>query len=324
VEQKSDVREARAALGRGAVPGFLSSSGAALSALAELLDERLELGRARRYVERLRSTLECIGYLYAWPERFTLEAAFTVDPTEPGFPGFRDVWLAEEDRAQAGEKLALIPAVEKIVESAVRDVRAGRFPLVWQRALVQRRYYERLLRTPLVGGFEVGTPRHGLPRAGRPHALEWCGLADEDTRFVVGMLDFTTDPQHVPPAQVDPSGDLYKTLRVGFRDPVPTLFDHLETLADVNPQQVIRLEVGPFHAPGATASAAVRALLESAPDAWLLECEIERIERAREPDAGPAPVITRVILCPPALAERLGTSDPEGRPARVFPAGAPR
>lgn len=311
----------RAAVPRVAVPAFLDVLDAALGHLVGLLDVPLGFGRAVRTVDRLRATLACVRYLHAWPERFTLESSFTVSVVDPGFPSFKDVWMVEEDRTHAAEKLAVLPAVERITESAVRDVRAGRFPLVWQRALVQRRYYERLLRTEVVNGFEVGTPRLGTGSKERPlHALDWSGLDADDTRFVYQSLEFSTDPSMKPPSTVEPSGDLYKTLRSRFRDPLTTQFDHLETLADVNPRVLSRLRVGPFHANLASPRPGI-AGLGGDPQAWLLECTVERLERGSLREPGGAEDTTArstVLLCPRGVQERLGGRGSDGQPARVF------
>lgn len=275
---------------RAAVPGFLDAADAALARLGEMLEAPLGFGRAVRAVERLRGTLACVRYLHGWPERFTMESSFTLSVADPGFPSFKDVWLVEDDRAQAAEKLAVLPAVERITESAVRDIRAGRFPLVWQRALVQRRYYERLLRTAVVSGFEVGTPRLGTGSKERPHhGLDWCGLAADDTQFVFQSLEFSTDSGVAPPAHVEPTGELYKTLRLAFREDLAHQFDHLQTLHDVNPQVLTRLTVGPMLSNKAVP--APEGLGED-PEAWRLECSLERLEAGQEIHRTPV-VITR-------------------------------
>jgi hypothetical protein len=337
---------ARPVLPRPAVPAFLDLFDGALGHLLGLLDSPLGFGRASRPVERLRATIGCLRYLHTWPERFTLEASFTVDVGEHGFPGLKDVYLIEQDRAQAAEKLAVLPGVERIIESAVRDIRSGRFPLVWQRALIQRRYYERLLRTSLISGFEVGTPRLGAERGERAvHAIDWSGLDADDSAFLFYGLEFTTDPSLSPPARVEPSGELFRTLHFCFREPLGTQFDHLETLADVNPQVLTRLRIGPFHTGQAPGTAAIGEALARDPAGWLLECTVERLARGDAEEAGRgervararastgtsppeaalpsgAPALTRVLLCPAGVKERLGGADPDGRPARVFGVGA--
>ena len=319
-ENGSERSNGRSAVPRAAVAPFLDELDRALACLMGLLDVPLGFGRAVRTVDRLRSTLGCVRYLHGWPERFTLESSFTVSVVDTGLPSFKDVWMVEEDRAHAAEKLAVLPAVERIAESAVRDVRAGRFPLVWQRALVQRRYYERLLKTAVVSGFEVGTPRLGTGSRERPtHGLDWSGLASDDTRFVFQTLEFTTDATMQPPAKVESTGDLYKTLRYCFRESLSSQFDHLETQPDVNPSVLTRVSVGPFHSNLASPAPEVAAL-GTEPGAWLLECTVERLERGllREADAVPTTDRTRVLVCPIEVKERLNGRDPAGEPARVF------
>jgi hypothetical protein len=315
-----DPSRGRPAVPRAALPAFLDQLDAALGHLGGVLEAPLGFGRATRAVERLRATLGCVRFLHGWPERFTLEASFTLNIADSGFPGFKDLWLVEEDRNQAAEKLASLPAVERIAESAVRDVRAGRFPLVWQRALVQRRYYERLLRTAVISGFEVGTPRLGTAPKDRPvHGLDWSGLSADDSRFIYQTLEFTTDPEHRPPAKVDGASELFKTLRVAFREPLSTQFDHLQTLPEVNPRSVARLAIGPFHANAIVPQPPLAALGDD-PGAWLLECSVERLERdlLRDPDAPDAPVSTRVLVCPSTVKDRLHGRGPDGQAARIF------
>src|SRR5947209_1543842 len=99
----------QAPIDRDLVAPFIDGLSSALFALETVLAGTFDLSRPAGFVDRLRRSLACVRYLYTWPERFTLESPFTLDPTRTGFPSFKDLLAAEEDRAGAAARLNDIP-----------------------------------------------------------------------------------------------------------------------------------------------------------------------------------------------------------------------
>ncbi|MBI4861505.1 MAG: hypothetical protein HY815_14780 [Candidatus Riflebacteria bacterium] len=185
-------------LAREAVPGYIDDLTAALGHLRLALESRLKATTVGAYVERIRNTLSCVRYVFLWPDRFTVESSFTIDPTDSGLPHFNDFWRIQKDREQAAPRLEELASPDEIVSRALAEILAGQYPLVWQRALVERRYYERVGTAEVVADFELSPPSLLEGNAGRPVLRrQWSGLAENDTLFLHYMMLYSLERGHI-------------------------------------------------------------------------------------------------------------------------------
>jgi hypothetical protein len=225
------------------IPGYLAQLTEAVAALKDLLRTRHACEQLLQYMDRIAKSLSDLGYLYLQPERFTLELPFAVDPAEPRLPLFQEFACAEVDRDAALERLGQMLPASDIVSRAIAEIYAGRQPLVWQRALVSRRYCERLLSAPLVSGFEVtniGPVRDGSGSC----ALDWAGITDAARRLAYHRLLYTAPERSrgVPLAD----GAL-RQLNTQLATPQPAELAHFELPDGSKPLATWSLCVGPFY-----------------------------------------------------------------------------
>jgi hypothetical protein len=245
------------------------------------------------------------------------------------------VWLAEEDRNQAPARLAALPDDEAISRSAVSEILAGGHPLVWQRALVQRRYFQMLAGTPIVRGFEVSRVVRQDGRGDAVlHGLDWAGLDESSSAFAKNSMVFAGAALEPRPVPIDETSDLYRALKLHFRQPIEANMQSLGTVPGVRPLSLFRFRIGPYFDRHSANPPELARLVDATPGGFLLKLSIEHVasrdapasvelwERSlgltRPVEAATGDGTCRVIVCSPGIAGRLGPSDEQGRPARVF------
>jgi len=297
------------------------------SLLAALLALELHLARDPRgaalsgFVRRLRDSLDCLAYLFRWPDRFTAEASFVVEPTGRLYPRFTDLWLAEEDQLRAAERHASLPSINKIVSSAMAEIYAGHDPLICQRSLIQRRYYERVANTRLVKGFEIAAPEFFDHSAGHHSCLiHWSGLMDGDACVAALWAHLVLDHPVRADVPFDLSPESKRLLKVRIPCPIDQISCEDMSFPDAKNVSIRRLVIGPHHALGSKSPPGIVAAFEEDPGRFLLEASLETlifdptldsaVFGARVDDPQPCPVASgmsseRMAIVPKDLVPRI-------------------
>jgi hypothetical protein len=256
------------------------------------------------YIARLETSFAC------WRNRLGFMESFRISRAESGFPVFQNLLELENDRRQAEQRLANIPAPDDLrAEMADFILRHKEFPAALQKSMAERLYLEDVKDGDIFGPFILArtTKVSVNPKAMRPfYLVHWAtfdgtanlpliymATVEDSSEAMVKQLvtrDGKLNPKVEIPLPVE--GLLNPELAHRFDDfteknsaytlspaTIATNLDRdFETL---HPTQLRRVVLGPFYSAGITdhnsVVAEVLSKVRKAENAWLLTWTIQEV-----------------------------------------------
>lgn len=298
---------------------YFDAIAAALSGLEIFMrDDRSPLYRhgivariAAEYIARLENSFSC------WRNRLGFMEAFKISRAESGFPLFQNVLELENDRRNAGQRLASIPAPDEIrAEMADFILRHKAFPAALKRSMAERLYLEDVEEGAAFGPFTLAqTAKVSVnPKNNRPfYLVHWASFDGSANLPLIYMATVEDSSEPMVAQLVGPDGKLNEKVEIPL--PVdgllnPELAHRFDDFTEKNsaytlspatiagnldkdfetlhPKQLRRLVLGPFYSAGITEHnstvAEVLSKVRKADNAWLLTWTIQEIySKAEKP-----------------------------------------
>jgi len=298
---------------------YFSAISAALRGLEIFMrDDRSPLYRhgvvarvVAEYIAKLETSFDC------WKNRLGFMDSFRISRAESGFPVFQNLLELENDRRQADQRLAGIPAADELRgEMADFILRHKEFPTALQKSMAERLYLEAVRGGDIFGPFTLARTVNVSvnPKTRRPfYLVHWAafdGTANLPLIYMATVEDSTeamlrqlvTDDGKLNekvdiPLPVD--GLLNPELAHRFDDfteknsayalsPTTIATNLDKDFADLHPKQLRRVVLGPFYSAGITEHNStvsdVLSKVRKAENAWLLTWTIQEVySKAEKP-----------------------------------------
>lgn len=291
---------------------YFSAIGAALAGLEIFMrDDRSPLYRhgivariVAEYIARLDKSFAC------WRNRLGFTQSFRISRAESGFPVYQNLLELENDRRQAGARLANIPQPNELrAEMADFILRRKEFPEALQKSMAERLYLEDIESENTFGPFILAqTAKVSVnPKTARPYYLvHWATFDGTANLPLVYMVTVEDSSESMVRQLVDRDGRLNEKIDIPL--PVdgllnPDLAHRFDDFTEKNsayalspatiavnldkdfeplhPKQLRRVVLGPFYSAGITENNStvteVLARVRKPENAWLLTWTIQEI-----------------------------------------------
>ncbi|KQZ16193.1 hypothetical protein ASD50_10015 [Mesorhizobium sp. Root552] len=291
---------------------YFSSIAAALGGLEVFMrDDRSPLYRhgivariVAEYLTRLEKSFSC------WRNRLGFQETFRISRAESGYPVFQNLLELENDRRQADQRLANIPAPDELrAEMADFILRRKEFPKALQKSMAERLYLEDVKSEETFGPFSLSetvkvsvNPKSGLPY----YLVHWAAFDGAANLPVVYMVTVEDSTEAMVRQLVIKDGKLNEKVDIplpveGLLNPeLAHKFDDFTeknsayslapmTIAvnldrdfeTLHPKQLRRVVLGPFYTAGITENnstvSEVLAKVRKPENAWLLTWTIQEV-----------------------------------------------
>jgi hypothetical protein len=291
---------------------YFSSIAAALGGLEVFMrDDRSPLYRhgivariVAEYLTRLEKSFSC------WRNRLGFQETFRISRAESGYPVFQNLLELENDRRQADQRLANIPAPDELrAEMADFILRRKEFPKALQKSMAERLYLEDVKSEETFGPFSLSetvkvsvNPKSGLPY----YLVHWAAFDGAANLPVVYMVTVEDSTEAMVRQLVTKDGKLNEKVDIplpveGLLNPeLAHKFDDFTeknsayslapmTIAvnldrdfeTLHPKQLRRVVLGPFYTAGITENnstvSEVLAKVRKPENAWLLTWTIQEV-----------------------------------------------
>jgi hypothetical protein len=291
---------------------YFSSIAAALGGLEVFMrDDRSPLYRhgivariVAEYITRLEKSFSC------WRNRLGFQETFRISRAESGYPVFQNLLELENDRRQADQRLANIPAPDELrAEMADFILRRKEFPKALQKSMAERLYLEDVKSEETFGPFSLSetvkvsvNPKSGLPY----YLVHWAAFDGAANLPVVYMVTVEDSTEAMVRQLVTKDGKLNEKVEIplpveGLLNPeLAHKFDDFTeknsayslapmTIAvnldrdfeTLHPKQLRRVVLGPFYTAGITENnstvSEVLAKVRKPENAWLLTWTIQEV-----------------------------------------------
>jgi hypothetical protein len=256
------------------------------------------------YIARLETSFSC------WRNRLGFVDSFRISRAESGFPVFQNLLELENDRRQAGQRLANIPAPGELrAEMADFILRHKEFPAALQKSMAERLYLEDVKDGDIFGPFTLArTAKVSVnPKSMRPfYLVHWASFDGSANLPLIYMATVEDSSEPMVRQLVDDNGKLSEKVDIplpvdGLLNPElahrfddfteknsaytlspATIATNLDKDFDkLHPKQLRRVVLGPFYSAGITehnsAVAEVLSKVRKAENAWLLTWTIQEI-----------------------------------------------
>ncbi len=256
------------------------------------------------YIGRLEKSFAC------WRNRLGFQDSFRISRAESGFPVFQNLLELENDRRQADQRLASIPAPDELrTEMADFILRRKEFPRALQRSMAERLYLEAVRGEETFGPFSLAetvkvsvNPKSGLPY----YLVHWAAFDGVANLPLVYMVTVEDSSDAMVRQLVDKTGKLDAKVEIPL--PVegllnPELAHRFDDFTEKNsayslapmtiavnldrdfealhPKQLRRVVLGPFYTAGITENnstvSGVLAKVRKPDNAWLLTWTIQEV-----------------------------------------------
>jgi len=291
---------------------YFSAIGAALRGLEIFMrDDRSPLYRhgivakvVAEYIARLETSFAC------WRNRLGFMESFRISRAESGFPVFQNLLELENDRRQAEQRLANIPAPDELrSEMADFILRHKEFPAALQKSMAERLYLEAVKDGDIFGPFTLAkTVRVSInPKNGRPfYLVHWASFDGTANLPLIYMATIEDSSDAITRQLVTKDGKLNEKVDIPL--PVegllnPELAHRFDDFTEKNaayalspatiatnldkdfetlhPTQLRRVVLGPFYSAGITehnsAVSEVLSKVRRAENAWLLTWTVQEV-----------------------------------------------
>jgi hypothetical protein len=291
---------------------YFDAIAAALSGLEVFMrDDRSPLYRhgivakiVAEYIARLEKSFSC------WRNRLGFMESFRISRAESGFPVFQNVLELENDRRNAGQRLASIPEPDEIrAEMADFILRHKAFPTALQRSMAERLYLEDVDDGTAFGPFTLAqTAKVSVnPKTGRPfYLVHWASFDGTSNLPLIYMATVEDSSAPMLKQLVGREGKLNEEVEIPL--PVdgllnPELAHRFDDFTEKNsayslspatiavnldkdfetlhPKQLRRVVLGPFYSAGITEHnptvAEVLSKVRKTENAWLLTWTVQEV-----------------------------------------------
>ena len=266
---------------------------------------------AAGYIARLEKSFS------SWRNRLGFMESFRISRAESGFPVFQNVLELENDRRQAGQRLANIPEPDTLrAEMADFILRHKEFPAALQKSMAERLYLEDIKDGQTFGPFTLAqTAKVSVnPKNLRPYYLvHWASFDGTANLPLIYMVTVEDSSESMVNQLIDENGKLNEKVEIplpvdGLLNPeLAHRFDDFTeknsayTLSPVtiatnldkdfetlHPKQLRRLVLGPFYSAGITENNStvteVLSKVRKPENAWLLTWTIQEVvSKAEKP-----------------------------------------
>ncbi len=291
---------------------YFSAIAAALRGLEIFMrDDRSPLYRhgivakvVAEYIARLETSFAC------WQNRLGFMDSFRISRAESGFPVFQNLLELENDRRQADQRIANIPAPDELrAEMADFILRRKEFPAALQKSMAERLYLEAVKNGDIFGPFTLArTVKVSVnPKAGRPfYLVHWAAFDGTANLPLIYMATVEDSSEPMVRQLVTHDGKFNETVDIPL--PVdgllnPELAHRFDDFTEKNsaytlspatiatnldkdfeklhPKQLRRVVLGPFYSAGITehnsAVSEVLSKVRKAENAWLLTWTVQEV-----------------------------------------------
>jgi len=256
------------------------------------------------YITRLETSFAC------WRNRLGFMDSFRISRAESGFPVFQNLLELENDRRQAEQRLANIPAPDELrAEMADFILRHKEFPAALQKSMAERLYLEDVKGGDIFGPFSLAkTVKVSVnPKAMRPfYLVHWAAFDGTANLPLIYMATVEDSSEAMVRQLVTDNGKLNERVEIPL--PVdgllnPELAHRFDDFTEKNsaytlspatiagnldkdfptlhPKQLRRVVLGPFYSAGITEHnstvSEVLSKVRKAENAWLLTWTIQEI-----------------------------------------------
>jgi hypothetical protein len=298
---------------------YFSAISAALRGLEIFMrDDRSPLYRhgivakvVAEYLGRLENSFAC------WRNRLGFMDSFRISRAESGFPVFQNLLELENDRRQAAERLANLPAPDELrVEMADFILRHKEFPAALRKSMAERLYLEEVEKGDIFGPFTLArTVKVSVnPKAMRPfYLVHWASFDGTANLPLIYMVTVEDSSEPMVRQLVDSNGKLNDKVEIplpveGLLNPElahrfddfteknsaytlspATIATNLDKdFATLHPKQLRRVVLGPFYSAGITEHnsvvSEVLSKVRRAENAWLLTWTVQEVySKAEKP-----------------------------------------
>ncbi|MEQ1943332.1 hypothetical protein ABMA32_13025 [Mesorhizobium sp. VNQ89] len=291
---------------------YFSAIAAALRGLEIFMrDDRSPLYRhgivakiVAEYIARLEISFSC------WKNRLGFMETFRISRAESGFPVFQNLLELENDRRQAEQRLANIPAADELrAEMADFILRRKEFPAGLQKSMAERLYLEAVQGGDIFGPFTLAkTVKVSVnPKTGRPfYLVHWAAFDGTANLPLIYMVTVEDSSEAMRRQLVTRDGKLNQKVDIPL--PVdgllnPELAHRFDDFTEKNsaytlspttiatnldkdfetlhPTQLRRVVLGPFYSAGITehnsAVSDVLSKVRKSENAWLLTWTVQEV-----------------------------------------------
>ncbi len=291
---------------------YFSAIAAALRGLEIFMrDDRSPLYRhgivakvVAEYIARLETSFAC------WKNRLAFVDSFRISRAESGFPVFQNLLELENDRRQAEQRLAGIPAPDELrAEMADFILRRKQFPSALQKSMAERLYLQDVKDGDIFGPFMLAqTVKVSVnPKTSRPfYLVHWASFDGTANLPLIYMATVEDSTEAMVRQLVDRNGKLNEKVEIPL--PVegllnPELAHRFDAFTEKNsaytlspttiatnldkdfetlhPKQLRRVVLGPFYSAGITEhNSAVSEILSKVrkpESAWLLTWTMQEV-----------------------------------------------
>ncbi|NML72907.1 hypothetical protein HHL25_02085 [Rhizobium sp. S-51] len=256
------------------------------------------------YIQRLKNSFAC------WENRIGFTEQFRISRAESGFPVFQNVLELENDRLNAGQRLAALPDAQAIrAEMADFILRTKSFPSALQSQMAERIYLEQIGKGDIFSPFVLPeTVRVSVSeKSGRPYCVvTWAVFDGTNTLPMIYVAGIEDSSENIVELLVGKDGKINPDLDIplpvgGLLNPqLAAKFDDFAgkngaysltpaTIATnmdkdfptLHPKQLRRIVLGPFYSAGITENNAkineILSRVRKPENAWLLTWTMQEV-----------------------------------------------
>jgi len=289
------------------------------------------------YLKIVQDTVKCLILKHDL-EKDSPNFSLTIDPTESGFPTFKDFYLLKKDKEIADKALEKLPSKEAIIEKIRDKLLRGSSPVTLQSQLKKFNFYSKLKGTNILEEYYLNELQLvGEEGSKKLYTLEWNCIERGSNVPVFYRMYFSQDSKF----QILNEGTTPKLKTIiyesqyGRRDlrEIVSVIDY--ELDEIHPKLINKYIIGPYYNDITTNSPELNSIFGGMQDQSILKFNVEavasisvkklggwirqRLGLAIEKEVyGPLDNTNRKMIAPFRIKQKLGKKDEFGKKCKIY------
>ncbi|MBS3146597.1 hypothetical protein J4471_02775 [Candidatus Woesearchaeota archaeon] len=290
------------------------------------------------YIEIIKDSIDCLVLKHALPKEDQLDFPLTIDPTESGFPTYKDFYLLQRDKERASKVLEVLPQRKTIIEDIRNEILKGRNQEHYQILLMRYNYFSRVKDTNVLKEFMVGNTKVRKEEDEKKFCtLDWTCIERATNLPVYYRMFFTQNSwtEVFNPSQNAKIQTILYQTQMGLTDIKSIASTINKEIDEISPKQIMKYVIGPFYNTHTKNKPNLNAILEDTKDQSILKFRVERVGSVNvklvgghlrkffgleiEKEVyGDVDIYDRRMIVPCGLKQIIGNYDENKRPCRVY------